>query len=91
MNLQKVEGKWVLEHVNGVERKSETMTYDELLDLAKRLGICLADEVEFAGIDAAERSLIVLKEASKNWTFKKNLKRLIHFRLIGRTRESSEG
>lgn len=52
------------------------MTYNELLDLAKRLALCLADEVAFAGIDAAERSLVVLKEASEKLGIGKELEEI---------------
>ena len=38
-------------------------TPDNMLDLARRLALALADEVAFVGDEAAERSLQVLAEA----------------------------
>ena len=36
---------------------------NDLLDLARRLALALADEVVYAGAEAAEASLVVLAEA----------------------------
>lgn len=52
------------------------MTYDELLGLAKELALCLADEVAFAGIDAAERSLVVLKKAGEKLGIQKEFEEI---------------
>ena len=39
------------------------VTNNELIDLARRLALALANEVAYAGIEAAEASLVVLAEA----------------------------
>lgn len=47
------------------------MKYDELLNLARNLALALADEVTFAGADAAERSLQVLAQAREKLSLAK--------------------